>query len=183
MPNYQYNGLNPKHAKRFNTAMTNLSKIIVKKILEKYNGFQGITTLVDVGGGYGVTLNMIISKYPSIKGINYDLPHVVQQSPSFHGNYYVGGDTFSSVPKADTIMMKADMHGYIALEEKGKVIVISYMMFEEEKGNAAKFISQMDLHIATGFGGKRFEPMAMDLTFQAFNSSALFSMWLCHGTL
>ncbi|MBA0749838.1 hypothetical protein Gogos_003718, partial [Gossypium gossypioides] len=84
MPNYQYNGLNPKHAKRFNTAMTNLSKIIVKKILEKYNGFQGITTLVDVGGGYGVTLNMIISKYPSIKGINYDLPHVVQQSPSFH---------------------------------------------------------------------------------------------------
>ncbi|KAA3481460.1 caffeic acid 3-O-methyltransferase-like isoform X1 [Gossypium australe] len=85
MSRYQYNGLNPEHAKSFDTKMTNVAKIIVKKILEKYHGFQGITNLVDVGGGYGVTLNMIISKYPSIKGINYDLPHVVQQAPSFHG--------------------------------------------------------------------------------------------------
>ncbi|KAA3481450.1 caffeic acid 3-O-methyltransferase-like isoform X1 [Gossypium australe] len=73
MPAYQYKSLNPEYAKIFNTAMTNLSKIIMKKILERYNGFQGVTTLVDVGGGYGVTLNMIISKYPSIKGINYEL--------------------------------------------------------------------------------------------------------------
>ncbi|MBA0813576.1 hypothetical protein Gohar_027413 [Gossypium harknessii] len=87
MPAYQYMSLNPENAKRFDTGMRNLSKVTVKKILERYNGFQGVTTLVDVGGGYGVTLNMIISKYPSIKGINYDLPHVVQQAPSFPGNY------------------------------------------------------------------------------------------------
>ncbi|KAG8480675.1 hypothetical protein CXB51_025224 [Gossypium anomalum] len=149
MPTYQYKGLNPENAKRFDTAMKNLSKIIVKKIHETYNGFQGVTTLVDVGGGYGVTLNMIISKYPSIKGVNFDLPHVVQQAPSFPG-----GDMFSTVPRADTIMMKEVLHNcddehclkllkncYEAMEEKGKVIVKSYMMFEEaEASNAAKFI-------------------------------------------
>ncbi|KAF3327814.1 S-adenosyl-L-methionine:O-methyltransferase [Carex littledalei] len=31
-------------------------------------------TLVDVGGGVGVILSMITSKYPKIKGINFDLP-------------------------------------------------------------------------------------------------------------
>ncbi|KAH1045999.1 hypothetical protein J1N35_036783 [Gossypium stocksii] len=60
MPFYQYTSLNPEHAKSFDTEMTNLSKITVKKILERYNGFQGVTTLVDVGGGYGVIFNMII---------------------------------------------------------------------------------------------------------------------------
>ncbi|MBA0755386.1 hypothetical protein Gogos_020678 [Gossypium gossypioides] len=110
MSRYQYNGLNPEHAKSFDTKMANASKIIVKEILEKYHGFQGITNLVDVGGGFGVTLNMIISKYPSIKGINYDLPHVIQQAPSFHGIEHVGGDMFSSVPKADAIMIKEVLH-------------------------------------------------------------------------
>ena len=37
----------------------NVSTIIVKKILESYKGFDGINTLVDVGGGLGVTLSMI----------------------------------------------------------------------------------------------------------------------------
>ncbi|MBA0819333.1 hypothetical protein Gohar_019810, partial [Gossypium harknessii] len=161
--------------------MTNFLNIIVKKIFEKYRGFQGITTLVDVGAGYGVTLNMIISKYPSIKGINYD-----------KSIEHVGGDMFSSVPKVDAIMMKEVLHNwddehclkllsnyYEALEEKGKVIVISYMMSKEaEASNAAKFISQMDLHMATEFGAKQFKPMAMDAGFQGYNSSALFSMGL-----
>ncbi|KAH1046009.1 hypothetical protein J1N35_036793 [Gossypium stocksii] len=198
MPNYQYKGLNPEHAKSYDTAMTNFLKIIVKKILEKYRGFQGITTLVDVEAGHGVTLNMIIFKYPSIKGINYDLPDVVQQAPSFHGNYiiyfrfHVGGDMFSSVPKADAIMMKEVLHNWVdehclkllrdyyeALEEKGKVIVISYMMSKEaEASNAAKFISQMDLYMATEFGAKQriakqFKPMAMDAGFSSFQLKCL----------
>ncbi|KAK7825876.1 flavone 3'-o-methyltransferase 1 [Quercus suber] len=37
--------------------------------------------LVDVGDGLGVTLNFITSRYPHIKGINFDLPHVIQHAP------------------------------------------------------------------------------------------------------
>ncbi|KAK5794934.1 caffeic acid 3-O-methyltransferase-like isoform X1 [Gossypium arboreum] len=192
MPFYQYTSLNPEHAKGFDTEMTNLSKITVKKILERYNGFQGGTTLVDVGGGYGVTLNMIISKYPSIKGINYDLPHVVQAAPSFPGIEHVGGDMFSIVPKADTIMMKEILHNwddehclkllkncYEALEERGKVIVISFIMVEEtEASNAAKFICQMDLNMAMLFGAKertakQLKSMAMDAGFSSFQLKCL----------
>ncbi|XWS57064.1 hypothetical protein CRYUN_Cryun09bG0139300 [Craigia yunnanensis] len=169
MPIYQYMSLNPEMAKNFDTTMTNLSKIVMKKVLDKYQGFQGITKLVDVGGGYGFTLNIIISKYPSIRGINYDTPHVIQGAPSYPGIEHVGGDMFSSVPKADAIMMKDVLHNwnderclkllrncYVALAEKGKVIAVSYVMYEEpEASNGAKFVCHMDLLMALQDGAKQ----------------------------
>ena len=54
-------------------------------ILDVYKGFEGLKVLVDVGGGIGVTLNVITSKYPQIRGINFDLPHVVSDAPSYPG--------------------------------------------------------------------------------------------------
>ena len=53
----------------------------MKRILQIYKGFEGLKVLVDVGGGIGVTLSIITSKYPHIKGINYDLPHVLADAP------------------------------------------------------------------------------------------------------
>lgn len=72
----------------FNKAMANICTLEMKKILEKYRGFEGISLLVDVGGGVGQSLNMIISKYPSIKGINFDLPQVIQSAPTYPGIPY-----------------------------------------------------------------------------------------------
>ncbi|XVF24543.1 hypothetical protein REPUB_Repub13aG0137300 [Reevesia pubescens] len=187
MPVYQFMSLNPEPARRFDKAMTNISKFIVKKVVEKYQGFEGITTLVDVGGGYGITLNIIISNYPSIKGINFDMPHVIQEAPSYPGVEHIGGNMFSSVPKADAIMMKDVLHNwndecclnllkncYEALPVKGKVIVISYVMFEEpEPSNGAKFISQMDLVMTMLDGAKQrtenqFKALAMAAGFSKF---------------
>ena len=63
--------------------------IVMKKILEFYKGFEHLSQLVDVGGGLGVTLNLITSKYPHIKGINFDLPRVIQQAPSYPGIHMI----------------------------------------------------------------------------------------------
>ena len=82
---FQYMKADPTLNNFFNKAMADLSGIHMKKILEKYEGFEGISLLVDVGGGIGASLNMIISKYPSIKGINFDLPQVIQHAPSYPG--------------------------------------------------------------------------------------------------
>lgn len=81
---YEYSSTDSRFSMIFNHAMKNHSTIIMKKILEKYNGFEGLRTLVDVGGGTGATLSSIISKYPTIKGINFDLPHVVEDAPSYN---------------------------------------------------------------------------------------------------
>ncbi|KAF6156769.1 hypothetical protein GIB67_033238 [Kingdonia uniflora] len=82
---YDYHGTDSRFSKVFNGCMSNHSTIIMKTILEKYKGFDGLKTLVDVGGGTGATLNMIISKYPTIKGINFDLPQVIKYAPCYPG--------------------------------------------------------------------------------------------------
>nr|DAD41934.1 TPA_asm: hypothetical protein HUJ06_016257 [Nelumbo nucifera]DAD41940.1 TPA_asm: hypothetical protein HUJ06_016263 [Nelumbo nucifera]DAD41954.1 TPA_asm: hypothetical protein HUJ06_016277 [Nelumbo nucifera] len=57
--------------------------MVLKKILDTYKGFEGLKDVVDVGGGNGLTLKMITSRYPQIKGMNFDLLHVVEEAPSY----------------------------------------------------------------------------------------------------
>ena len=88
MTAFEYHGKDPRFNKVFNAGMSNHSTVSMKKMLEIYRGFDGLKVLVDVGGGVGATLNMIISAHPSIKGINFDLPHVIADAPSFTGNIH-----------------------------------------------------------------------------------------------
>lgn len=82
---FEYLGTDERLNRLFNDAMSDHSTIIMKEVLETYDGFKGLKSIVDVGGGIGTTLNMIISKYPSITGINFDLPHVIRHAPSYTG--------------------------------------------------------------------------------------------------
>ncbi|KAL5572233.1 hypothetical protein UlMin_021831, partial [Ulmus minor] len=92
--------------KKMNKVLHDDTTIVTKKILDFYKGFEHLSQLVDVGGGLGVTLNLITSKYPHIKGINFDLPRVIQQAPSYPGVEHVGGDMFERVPSGDAIFLK-----------------------------------------------------------------------------
>ena len=83
---YQYMEKDLKMNQIFNKSMADLCAIDMNKILETYTGFEGISTLVDIGGGSGQNLKMIISKYPSIKGINFDLLQVIENAPFLPGN-------------------------------------------------------------------------------------------------
>ena len=87
MTSFEYFGKDPRLNKIFNNGMFSHSTITMKKFLENYKGFESLKSVVDVGGGIGASLNMIISKYPSIKGINFDLPHVIQDAPAYPGVY------------------------------------------------------------------------------------------------
>ncbi|TYK13750.1 caffeic acid 3-O-methyltransferase-like [Cucumis melo var. makuwa] len=80
---FEYCGLDPRFNQIFNAAMRNHSTMFIDKIVKSYKGFENIKQLVDVGGGLGVCLQIITSTYPSIKGINFDLPHVIQKAPSY----------------------------------------------------------------------------------------------------
>ncbi|KAH0664792.1 hypothetical protein KY285_025998 [Solanum tuberosum] len=48
----------------------------------------------------------IVSKYPHIKGVTFDLPHVIKDAPVYPGVEHVAGDMFQSVPQGDVIFMK-----------------------------------------------------------------------------
>ncbi|GJV30175.1 ribonuclease H-like domain-containing protein [Tanacetum coccineum] len=53
--------------KIFNKAMVDTSIIVIKEVLNCYHGFEILKSLVDNGGGLGITLNMIISKHPKLR--------------------------------------------------------------------------------------------------------------------
>ncbi|KAE8722088.1 Caffeic acid 3-O-methyltransferase 1 [Hibiscus syriacus] len=133
---FEYIASDARFNQVFNTAMLNSSSIDSKELLSSYKGFDGIKQLVDVGGNLGMMLHHITSKYPNIKGINFDLPHVIQRAPTYPGVEHVGGDMFESVPEGDAIFMKGILHNwgddkcvkllkncYKAIPENGKVIV------------------------------------------------------------
>ncbi|KAG2638049.1 caffeic acid 3-O-methyltransferase-like [Panicum virgatum] len=142
MSAFEYHGTDPRFNRVFNEGMKNNSVIITKKLLESYTGFEGIGTLVDVGGGVGATIHAITSRYPHIKGINFDLPHVISDAPPpFPGVEHVGGDMFKSVPSGDAVFMKWILHDwsdahcatllkncYDALPAHGKVIVVECIL-------------------------------------------------------
>jgi caffeic acid 3-O-methyltransferase len=124
-----------------NRYVVEFNPLFMDKILEVYDGFRGVKTLVDVGGGNGSVLNMIISKYPYIKGINYDVPAVIDNAPPYRGIEHVAGDMFESVPKGDAVFIKWVLHGwddnnfvkalkncYIALPENGKVVMVEMVV-------------------------------------------------------
>nr|WMY23415.1 COMT protein [Stephania japonica] len=71
----------------FNEGLYNHSVYVMGDLLETYKGFEDgvVGVVVDVGGGTGGSMKMLVSKYPHIKGINFDLPHVIADAPLYPG--------------------------------------------------------------------------------------------------
>ncbi|KAI5444991.1 hypothetical protein KIW84_013315 [Lathyrus oleraceus] len=160
---FDYPKLDSRFNQIFNTAMKNHSTIVMKRVLECYDDFENIKRLVDVGGGLGININLITSKYNHVQGINFDLPHVIQHAPSYPGVEHIGGDMFECVPKGDAIFMKWILHDwsnerclklmkncYDAIPNDGKVIVLEALLPVMPKNEVVwKSISQMDILMMT----------------------------------
>ncbi|KAJ9567961.1 hypothetical protein OSB04_003927 [Centaurea solstitialis] len=81
---FEYIALDDKFNAIFNKAVVDASAFVVKEMLKCYNVFESLTCVIDVGrGGLGITLNMIRSKHLIIKGINLDMPYVIQHAPPY----------------------------------------------------------------------------------------------------
>ncbi|KAJ4966237.1 hypothetical protein NE237_018086 [Protea cynaroides] len=148
MQMFEYLALDPRFNQLFNKTMSNLSSGLMIVMLETYDGFENANVVVDVGGGLGETLGMITYKYPTIKGINFDLPHVIDAAPAYPGVEHVAGDMFLYVPKGDIIFMKMILHDwsdehclkilkkcYEALPKDGKVVVVETILPATPKTN------------------------------------------------
>ncbi|KFK29762.1 hypothetical protein AALP_AA7G175700 [Arabis alpina] len=107
---FEYIGLDEQFAGVFNQAMPESATMVMKRILEVYRGFEDVITLVDIGGGLGTVPNLVTSKYPQIKGINFDFGTVLARAPLYPGVEHVAGDMFIEVPEGDAIFMKWILH-------------------------------------------------------------------------
>lgn len=110
VPYYEHVGKDPNYNRLINEGMTSHTSFVVSALLEvctKESVFNGVHTLVDVGGNTGVACKAIAAAFPHVKCTVLDLAHVIESVPKDPMVDFVAGDAFNYVPKADAILMKA----------------------------------------------------------------------------
>ncbi|KAH9725351.1 Flavone 3'-O-methyltransferase 1 [Citrus sinensis] len=149
---FEHPRLDTRFNEVFNTAMYNLSTLVIQKILEAYNGFKHIKQLVDVGGSLGNTLKAITTKYSHVKGINFDLPHVIQHAPGYPGVEHAGVICFKVFQKwilhdcSDEHCLKLLKNCYKSIPEDGKVIGVESILPDlPDTSTLSKNNSQIDV--------------------------------------
>jgi hypothetical protein len=109
----------PESAARFTGAMTDLTSAIKAPAIASLP-LGGTRTIVDVGGGDGTVLAIILAAHPSMRGVLFDLPHVAAGAPKTLAERgvsdradCVAGDFFESVPAGrDSYLLSVVLHDW-----------------------------------------------------------------------
>lgn len=81
MPFFDFLGRQPEAASLFSEAMVGFHGSEPPTVAEAYD-FSGIQTVVDVGGATGNMLAALLSRHRNLRGVLFDLPHVVGDAPA-----------------------------------------------------------------------------------------------------
>jgi hypothetical protein len=165
---------NPGESAIFNAAMVNITQMFIPAILEAYD-FGQTRLLADIGGGHGSVLASVLQRYPNMKGVLFDLPHVVAGATPYLQSMGVGerctiiaGDFFDTIPAgADTYIMKNIIHDWsdekaltilkntrAALDqrpEKGKLLLLELVV---PPGNEPHLSKLADIEMLVLPGGR-----------------------------
>ncbi|XP_004490696.1 probable O-methyltransferase 3 [Cicer arietinum] len=135
----------------FNDAMASDARLVSSVVIEKCKEvFNGLESLVDVGGGTGTMAKALAKSFPQLECTVFDLPHVVVGLQGTDNLKYVGGDMFKEIPPADAILLKWILHDWnddecvkilkkckeslLKKGNEGKVIIID-MVLDTKKGD------------------------------------------------
>ncbi|KAK7252464.1 hypothetical protein RIF29_36416 [Crotalaria pallida] len=150
---WHYTAENIDHNNLFNDAMACDANVTVPAVVKGCSEvFDGLTSLVDVGGGNGTAIHIVVKACPWIRGINFDLPHVIAVASQRDGVEHVAGDMFVSVPKADAAFLMWVLHDWADEEciqilkkcreaipkENGRVIIVEAVIEEGGKQGSLK---------------------------------------------
>lgn len=171
MPIFDYARSHPDAAAAFNAGMTSLSAIETLGVVNAYD-FSGIRTLVDVGGGQGWLLASILKAHSSMRGVLFELPHVVESARALLNREAVSdrcdtasGDCFAAVPNGgDAYIMKRVLHDWDdersirilqncrkAMNPGGRVLVVEVVVGSPD---SSMFATCLDLQMLVMTGGR-----------------------------
>jgi hypothetical protein len=170
-PVFDYLSQHPVQAKNFDAAMTGIHGPETQAMLDTYD-FTGIATLIDVGGGNGSVLCAILRKYPSLRGILYDLPGVIERAQAHIAQagladrcQAAAGSFFEQVPGgADAYLMRHIIHDWTdaqcttilgncrkAMGPTARILVVESVI---PPGNEPAFVKQLDMNMLLIPGGQ-----------------------------
>ncbi|WMV52739.1 hypothetical protein MTR67_046124 [Solanum verrucosum] len=146
----------------FNENMSRDSRSFMNVLIgnEFKDVFEGLTSLVDVGGGTGTVAMSIAKNFPDMKCIVLDLPPVVANLQGSENLEFVAGDMFQKIPPANAVLLKSILHDWNdeecvkilknckeEIRGSGKVIIIDMVMenpeLDDESVQAQLFIDML----------------------------------------
>jgi hypothetical protein len=175
-PVFEYLGEHPEQARIFDAAMTGFSRRETGLILDAYD-LSDVRTLADIGGGTGSKLAGILSHYPTMRGLLFDVPHVVERARPLLAAAGLlerceiqGGDFFASAPVgADAYVLGHIIHDWDdakagrildslrrAMSSGARLLVVEYIVPDVDAvppGNGAWLSKWLDLHMMVAVGG------------------------------
>jgi O-methyltransferase/methyltransferase family protein len=147
--------------------------------LQRAYDFTQFRTLVDVGGGNGALLAALLRAHPGLRGVLFDLPHVVAGATNVLAKAGVAdrctvvpGSFFESVPiDGDAYMMKRIIHDWDddrasmiltacrrAMRGKAKILIFDEVLPERaEPADAFSFMLDMEMLMVAPGGRERTE--------------------------
>jgi hypothetical protein len=158
-----------RRAAVFNAGMTALSNAHYAGVVDAYD-FGSIRKLVDVGGGHGRLLSMILKAYPKMRGVLFDLPHAVEggqrtiaEAGLIDRCEIVSGDFFRAVPPGgDAYILSRVIHDWAddkaiailkvvrpALPPKGRLLLFETMIRADNR-LSYPLLSDLNMVIRTG---------------------------------
>jgi hypothetical protein len=171
VPIFDYIPTHPELGPVFDAGMTSMNFYETTAMLDAYD-FSGIGVLADIGGGNGSLISAVLARYPNMKGILFDLGHVVGrakenlQAAGLAGRCSVSeGSFFESVPGgADAYLFRHIIHDWTdeqcmqilghcrkVIPADGKLLIVDCVV---PAGNAASLSKDMDILMLTFPGGQ-----------------------------
>jgi hypothetical protein len=116
-PVFDYVREHPDLGPIFDAGMTSIHGYETAAMLDAYD-FSPISVLADIGGGNGGLISAVLQRYPSMKGILFDLGHVVGRAKTNLQAYgdrcsVIEGTFFDSIPSgADAYLFRHIIHDW-----------------------------------------------------------------------
>ena len=116
---WSYRARYPEAGSLFDQMAAAMSKKEAELVLPLLD-FSGVERIIDVGGGKGEFISSILSRYPNLRGILFDQPHIVASADEVLLAAGVNdrcrvepGDFFKEIPRdGDTYLLKGVIHNW-----------------------------------------------------------------------
>ena len=165
----------PEESQIFDRAMSSIAAIVATRLADTYD-FGRFSRVADLGGGDGTLLATVLTRHPGVRGVLFDLPHVVAGAQTTLDRAGVSdrcdvmaGSFFDNLPwGCDAYVLKSVLHDWddassaqilrrvAEVAGRGAILLIVERIVADRDPAAVGVMSDLNMMVNTG-GAERTE--------------------------